>query len=73
MKDIPTTDADRLQKYALWWIAITAILAAILFIVKGIKNRKKSLENQSKMGDQKPKEMYKKYKNTNKKKSKRKK
>lgn len=73
MKDIPTTDADRLQKYALWWIAITAILAAILFIVKGLKNRKKSLENQSKMGNQKPKEMYKKYKNTNKKKPKRKK
>ncbi len=73
MSLIPTTDADRLQTYALWWIAITAMLAAILFIVKGIKNRKKSLQNQSKMGDQKPKEMYKKYKSTNKKKAKRKK
>jgi hypothetical protein len=73
MSLIPSTDADRLQKYALWWIAITAILAATLFIVKGIKNHKKSLENQSKMGNQKPKEMYKKYKNTYKKKAKRKK
>ncbi|MDD4613954.1 MAG: linear amide C-N hydrolase [Caldisericia bacterium] len=69
--DTVATDGDRLQSYALWWIAITAILAAFLFIVKGIKNYQKSTKNKQKIeGNQQPKKLYKNYKKSSKKKQK---
>jgi penicillin V acylase-like amidase (Ntn superfamily) len=65
------TDSDRLQSYALWWIGITALLAAFLFIAKGIKNHQKSTSNKKTLDSkQQPKKLYKNFKKSTKKKRK---
>ena len=41
------TDSDRLQTYSIWCIAITGLLAGLLFLLKGIQKKKENSPKQS--------------------------